>query len=125
MAPWIVPMSTSWGVRRNLRRVRRATDQAVVSRPAGAGAGAIAAAGAMEGAAAPVGWSMVMTVIGSGSLESGRVGGDRRRLRVARVGVCRWRIDRCAGKREEDLVECRPAQRDVADLEAEHVEGPD
>src|SRR5215213_10823112 len=94
-APWRVPTTASWGVRRNFSRPRRAMPRVLAARPAGPGTG--------------TGTGTVAMVV---ALLSGR--------RVAgRVGV----VDGLAGQGQEDLVEGRGPQRDVVDRDPGGVQG--
>src|SRR5262245_21892238 len=124
MAPCTVLMTSSWGVRRNLRTERLATWPTVVSTAAvRVGAVMPAMPGPRPPAAADgsrAGAVTVMAAASSGGARPGEVGGG---LRIGGRGVVG--VDGGAGQGEEDLVERGPAQPDVVDLDAEAVDGPD
>src|SRR5262245_28219970 len=117
IAPLMVDTTSSCGVRTKRRVVRPATARAVAIGPAVRAGAVIPSAGWAVPAAGATGVggasvSMVMTVLSS---EVSRSGGH--------VGVGLG-LGRGPGQGQEHLVERRPAQADVVDLEAEAVDDP-
>src|SRR5215211_2017704 len=96
MAPWMVPRTTSWGVRRYFSRPRLAMPSVLARRPAA--------------------WAVVAATvaIGRSPFGSGR--------RVA-GGVARL-VEGLAGQRQEDLVEGGGAQGDVVDVGPGRLQRP-
>src|SRR5215211_3858019 len=92
-ALWMVPTTTSWGVRTNLRRPRRAMPRVLAGRPAerGTGAGTVA--------------------MGVALLSGRRFAGG--------LGL----LEGLAGQGQEDLVQGRGPQRDVLDHDPGGVQG--
>src|ERR687891_24205 len=96
MAPWMVPRTTSWGVRRYFSRPRLAMPSVLTRRPA-----ALAVGAAMDAIGA------LLSV--SGRRAAGGLGPV---------------VEGLAGQRQEDLVEGRGTEGDVVDGGAGRLERP-
>src|SRR4029450_2093735 len=94
-ALWMVPTTTSWGVRANLRRPRRAMPRVLTGRPAERGTG--------------TGTDAMVLVLLSGRRVAGVLG----------LGL----VEALAGQGQEHLVEGRGPQGDVLDRDPGGVQG--
>src|SRR4051812_15721578 len=120
IAPWIVPTTTSWGVRRNLRTVRVATASVLVRNPGGPAGGRSSAVDETAGTdVVEVPWSVVarevMAVLGSRGQAAGA--GGRLGVVVAR-GVGGRGVDRLAREGQEPLVGGGAGARGVVERHA-------